>query len=68
MKRFLIFFPFFTAISYAQKVKTQKEILEIPNTTLLDFKSSPQETKTNFRKRAKSLADGLKKFKKKNGC
>jgi len=34
MKRFAIFFLFFTAISHAQQGKTQKEIMQVPNTHL----------------------------------
>ena len=38
MKRFFALLIFFTSISYAQQVKTQKDILQLPNTHLIkDF-------------------------------
>ncbi|MFY0630762.1 MAG: hypothetical protein JXR05_10305 [Flavobacteriaceae bacterium] len=37
MKRFLILFILVTAVSQAQEVKTQNDILVIPNTTLSDY-------------------------------
>ena len=38
MKRFLILFILFTTVSQAQQVKTQKDILGLPNTDLIkDF-------------------------------